>query len=105
MLRVYMGGSAALFVMGQQGAATVGDSLLDRALSGSEGFGPIIDEASKVATLGISQVDAAVIVAVAGVAWKFLDAQQKGGTFETFNLWLRRKLKVDHPNPPPPPLK
>ncbi len=99
-----MGGSAAVFLMGQQGGATIGDSLLDKAMSGAEGFGPLIDEASKVATLGISQVDAAVIVAVAGVAWKFLDAQQKGGTFETFNLWLRRKLKVDG-NPPPPPIK
>ena len=99
-----MGGSAALFVMGQQGASSVGESLLDKALSGDAGFGPLIDEASKVATLGISQVDAAVIVAVAGVAWKFLDAQQKSGTFETFNLWLRRKLKVDG-NPPPPPVK
>ena len=57
-----MGGAAAVFLMGQQGGATI------------------------------------------GVAWKFLDAQQKGGTFETFNLWLRRKLKVDG-NPPPPPVK
>lgn len=97
-------GAAGLFVMGQQGGATVGDRLFDQALN-SDGIGAVIDEAAKLSTLGISQTDAAIIVALAGLGWKFLDGQQKGGTFETLNLWLRRKLKVGDHNPPPPPVK
>lgn len=105
MLRLYLGGSAALLIAGQSGAATVGDKLFDQALSGDGGMGAVIDEAAKLSTLGISQTDAAIIVALAGLGWKFLDGQQKGGTFETLNLWLRRKLKVGDHNPPPPPVK
>lgn len=102
MFRVYMVGGAGLFAMGQQSQSTVGDRLLDQAMNAGEGMGAVIDEAAKVATLGVSQTDAAIIVALAGVAWKFLDTQQKGGTFDTINLWLRRKLKVDVNQPPPP---
>ena len=100
--RAYIAGAAGLFIAGQQASSTVGDRLLDQAMTAGDGIGGVIDEA---ATLGISQTDAAIIVAIAGVAWKFLDGQQKGGTFETFNLWLRRKLKVGDHNPPAPPVK
>ncbi len=103
--RAYIAGAAGLFIAGQQASSTVGDRLLDQAMTAGDGIGGVIDEAAKLATLGISQTDAAIIVAIAGVAWKFLDGQQKGGTFETFNLWLRRKLKVGDHNPPAPPVK
>ena len=101
MLRLYLGGAASLVLMGQVGA-TRGEQLLDQALAGDPSIGTIMNEAGKMASLGIQPTDAAIIVALSGLAWKFLDTQQKGGTFDTLNLWLRRKLKVDH-NPPPPP--
>lgn len=107
MIRAYFGMAGGLVMMGQLSASTSGEQLLDQALAGDPSLGPIIDQAQKLATLGLTPTDAAVIVAIAGVAWKFLDTQQKGGTFDTINLWLRRKLKVDdHPphNPPNPPL-
>lgn len=106
MLRVYMSVAAGFLVAGQMTASgqTQGDVLLNAAMADPT-MGPIVDAANKVGTLGVQPTDAAIIIALSGLAWKFLDGQQKGGTIETFNLWLRRALKVDQPNPPPPPVK
>lgn len=105
IFRAYVAGALGLVVTGQLAAgqvATQGERLLDQAMS-SDPTGALLAEAAKVSTLGVQPTDAAIIVAISGVAWKFLDTQQKGGTFDTLNLWLRRKLKVDQVNPPPPP--
>lgn len=104
MLRVYLTGAAGLLVAGQLSASgqTQGDVLLNAALA-DPSMGPIVDAANKVGTLGVQPTDAAIIIAISGVIWKFLDTQQKGGTIDTFNLWLRKKLRVDAPNPPAPP--
>lgn len=101
-----MAGAAGLLVAGQLSASgqTQGDVLLNQALQADPTWGPLVDTAQKVATLGISPSDAAIIVALSGVAWKFLDTQQKGGTIDTLNLWLRKKLKVEGHNPPGPPV-
>lgn len=105
ILRAYLAGAAGLVIAGQTATsqvATQGERLLDQAMN-SDPTGALLAEAAKVSTLGVQPTDAAIIVAVSGLAWKFLDTQQKGGTVETLNLWLRRKLKVDDINPPPPP--
>lgn len=99
MMKLYLAGSAGLVLMGQQSVS--GQQLLDQALSADPSIGMIMNEAGKMASLGIQPTDAAVIVAGSGLLWKFLDVQQKGGTIDTLNLWLRRKLKVDNPPPPP----
>lgn len=104
MLKFYMGGALSLLVAGQVAAAPTADQLLDQAL-GDPSMGVVVDQAVKLGTLGIQPTDAAIIIALSGLAWKFLDTQQKGGTIDTFNLWLRRKLKVDGHNPPPPPAR
>lgn len=104
MIRLYFSGAAGLVVAGQVSASPAG-AMLDQALSSDPSWAPIINEAKNLSTIGISPTDAAVIVAISGLAWKFLDTQQKGGTIDTLNLWLRRKLKVDGHNPPPPPVK
>jgi hypothetical protein len=102
MLRLYLGGAASLVLMGQVGGGTTGQQLLDQALAADPSIGTIMNEAGKMASLGIQPTDAAIIVALSGLGWKLLDTQSKGGTFDTLNLWLRRKLKVDNPPPPPP---
>lgn len=102
MIRAYFASAAGLIVAGQVSASPAG-AMLDQALATDPSWGPILDEAKNLSTIGISPTDAAVIVALSGLAWKFLDTQQKGGTIDTLNLWLRRKLRVDQPNPPPPP--
>lgn len=105
-----MTSAAGFMVAGQLSASgqTTGDQLLNAALADPT-MGPIVDAANKVGTLGVQPTDAAIIIALSGLAWKFLDTQQKGGTIDTFNLWLRRRLKVDPVapplNPPPPPVK
>jgi len=101
IFRAYIAGTIGLVVAGQS-SLSHGERLLDQAM-GMDPTGAILAEAAKVSTLGVQPTDAAIIVAIAGVAWKFLDTQQKGGTFDTINLWLRRKMKVDEVNPPPPP--
>jgi hypothetical protein len=104
MLKYYLGGAVGLVAFGQSAATQTGQQLLDQALSGDPSMGAILNEASKVATLGIQPTDAAIIVAGSGLAWKFLDTLSKSGTPETMNKWLARKLKVDgSDNPPPPP--
>lgn len=102
MIRAYFAGATGLIVAGQVSGSQAG-AMLDQALASDPSFGPIIAEAKNLSTIGISPTDAAVIVALSGLAWKFLDTQQKGGTIDTLNLWLRRKLKVGAENPPPPP--
>lgn len=101
ILRAYLTGALGLVVAGQL-APTHGERLLDQAMAGDP-TGALLAEAAKISTLGVQPTDAAIIVALSGLGWKFLDTQQKGGTFDTLNLWLRRKLKVDNVNPPPPP--
>jgi hypothetical protein len=113
MLKIYLTGAAGVLLFGQSGASqtgaaqtgggATGQQLLDQALAADPSMGTIMAEAGKIASLGIQPTDAAVIVAGSGLLWKFLDVQQKGGTIDTFNLWLRRKLKVDNPPPPAKP--
>jgi hypothetical protein len=100
MLRLYLGGAAGLVLFGQTTAGQTGQQLLDQALTSDPSLGVIMNEAGKIASLGIQPTDAAVIVAASGLVWKLLDTQQKSGLFETLNLWARRKLKVDDPPPP-----
>ncbi len=104
IFRAYLAGAIGLAVAGQQAtgqASTHGERLLDQAMQ-NDPTGAVLAEAAKISTLGVQPTDAAIIVALSGLAWKFLDTQQKGGTIDTINLWLRRKLKVDQPPPPPP---
>jgi hypothetical protein len=97
---IYAGGALGLVVAGQSGA-----SLLDQALESDMSVQGVVKEASNLAGLGVSATDAAVIVAVAGIAYKVLQIATPFA--ETINMAFRAKLLAPKPAPtlpPPPPI-
>jgi hypothetical protein len=95
----YGGGAIGLLLMAQQSGA----DLLDQALNQDLSVGGIMNEAGRMAGLGVNATDAAIIVAGAGIAYKLLQLMQP--FLETLNMAWRRRLELHPPHPPEPPAK
>jgi len=94
------GGSLSVFLFGQQGSAPLaadagksGASVLETALAQDMTLSGVAAEAGKLAGLGVSAQDAALIVAGSGLGYKLL--QMAHPFSNTVNDKLRQKWKLD----------